>query len=46
MQEMIQGIDFVKKTFEKVCASPCYSIVLDESTNLSTVKQTGGCCAL
>ena len=43
MQEMVRAISFVleENTLKKVCASPYYSIVLDESTDLSTLKQLG-----
>ena len=43
MQEMIEAIGFTIKrdVLEKLCASPYYSIMLDESTDLSTVKQLG-----
>ena len=43
MQEMTQAISSVleEEVLRKVCASPYYSIVLDEATDLSTVKQLG-----
>ena len=43
MQEMIEAIGFTieKDLLQKICASPFYSVVLDESTDLSTVKQLG-----
>ena len=43
MQEMVRAISIVleENTLKKVCESPYYSIVLDESTDLSTNKQLG-----
>ena len=43
MQEMMEAIGFTieKDLLQKLCASPFYSVVLDESTDLSTVKQLG-----
>ena len=43
MQEIIEAIGFTIKrdVLEKLCVSPYYSIMLDESTDLSTVKQLG-----
>ena len=40
---MIEAIGFTieKDLLQKLCASPFYSVVLDESTDLSTVKQLG-----
>ena len=43
MQEMIEaiGLTIEKDLLQKLCASPFYSVVLNESTDLSTVKQLG-----
>lgn len=43
MQEMLQAISFAieEDLLQNICASPFYSIVLDEATDLSTVKQLG-----
>ena len=43
MQDMIYAISTTleETLLQKVCASPFYSIVLDESNDLSTVKQLG-----
>ena len=35
------GSAFEEALLQKICASPFYSIILDESTDLSTVKQLG-----
>lgn len=43
MQEMLQAIGFnlEEELLHKLCASPFYSLILDEATDLSTVKQLG-----
>ena len=43
MQDMIYAISTTleETLLQKVCASPFYSIVLDETNDLSTVKQLG-----
>ena len=43
MHEMLNAIsDTLEDTIlQEVCASPYYAIIMDESTDLSTVKQLG-----
>ena len=43
MPKMIKAIGFTvkKDLLQKLCASPFYSVVLDESTDSSTAKQLG-----
>ncbi|XP_011409071.1 PREDICTED: zinc finger protein 862-like, partial [Amphimedon queenslandica] len=43
MKEMMEAIGSAIEEFllKNICASPFYSIILDESTDLSTVKQLG-----